>query len=64
MLLNKCVKGLWWLLSYVLCEIFEFICDFICLIMLFLGSMVLMVVIGYGIIMDVDDLSYVVFDCD
>lgn len=39
-------------------------CDFICLIMLFLGSMVLMVVIGYGIIMDVEDLFYVVFDCD
>ncbi len=38
--------------------------DPIRLTMSFLGSMVLMVVIGYGITMDVEDLSYAVFDRD
>ncbi|MEC7633805.1 MAG: ribosome-associated ATPase/putative transporter RbbA [Pseudomonadota bacterium] len=61
---NKRAKGLRRLLSYASRETLELIRDPIRLTMSFLGSMVLMVVIGYGITMDVDDLSYAVFDRD
>ena len=52
------------LLSYATRETLELIRDPIRLTMAFLGSMVLMVVIGYGITMDVEDLQYAVFDRD
>ena len=52
------------MLSYASRETLELIRDPIRLTMSFLGSMVLMMVIGYGITMDVDDLSYAVFDRD
>ena len=61
---SKRAKGLRRLLSYASRETLELIRDPIRLTMSFLGSMVLMVVIGYGITMDVDDLSYAVFDRD
>ena len=61
---NKRAKGLRRFLSYASRETLELIRDPIRLTMSFLGSMVLMVVIGYGITMDVDDLSYAVFDRD
>ena len=61
---NKRAKGLRRLLSYASRETLELIRDPIRLTMSFLGSMVLMVVICYGITMDVDDLSYAVFDRD
>lgn len=61
---NKRAKGLRRLLSYASRETLELIRDLIRLTMSFLGSMVLMVVIGYGITMDVDVLSYAVFDRD
>ena len=61
---NKRAKGLRRLLSSASRETLELIRDPIRLTMSFLGSMVLMVVIGYGITMDVDDLSYAVFDRD
>ncbi|MBU2979613.1 ribosome-associated ATPase/putative transporter RbbA [Alteromonas sp. C1M14] len=52
------------LLSYAMRESLELMRDPIRLTMAFLGSMVLMVVIGYGITMDVEDLPYAVFDRD
>ncbi|MBU3023820.1 ribosome-associated ATPase/putative transporter RbbA [Aestuariibacter sp. A3R04] len=52
------------LLSYASRETLELVRDPIRLTMSFLGSMVLMVVIGYGITMDVEDLKYAVFDRD
>ncbi|MDK2762405.1 MAG: ribosome-associated ATPase/putative transporter RbbA [Alteromonas macleodii] len=61
---SKRAKGLRRLLSYASRETLELIRDPIRLTMSFLGSMVLMMVIGYGITMDVDDLSYAVFDRD
>ncbi len=61
---SKRAKGLRRLLSYASRETLELIRDPIRLTMSFLGSMVLMVVIGYGITMDVEDLSYAVFDRD
>lgn len=57
-------KGLRRLLSYASREALELMRDPIRLTMSFLGSMVLMVVIGYGITMDVEDLRYAVFDHD
>ena len=61
---SKRAKGLRRLLSYASRETLELMRDPIRLTMSFLGSMVLMVVIGYGITMDVEDLSYAVFDRD
>ncbi|WP_334020873.1 ribosome-associated ATPase/putative transporter RbbA [Alteromonas sp. S015] len=61
---SKHAKGLRRLLSYAWRETLELLRDPIRLTMSFLGSMVLMVVIGYGITMDVEDLSYAVFDRD
>ena len=52
------------LLSYASRETLELIRDPIRLTMAFLGSIVLMMVIGYGITMDVEDLQYAVFDRD
>lgn len=57
-------KGLRRLLSYASREALELMRDPIRLTMSFLGSMVLMVVIGYGITMDVEDLRCAVFDHD
>ncbi|MEG3766498.1 ribosome-associated ATPase/putative transporter RbbA [Alteromonas sp. 14N.309.X.WAT.G.H12] len=59
-------QGFSWrrLLSYGIRESLELMRDPIRLTMAFLGSMVLMVVIGYGITMDVEDLQYAVFDRD
>ena len=59
---SRRAKGLRRLLSYASRETLELMRDPIRLTMSFLGSMVLMVVIGYGITMDVEDLSYAVFD--
>ena len=61
---SRRAKGLRRLLSYASRETLELMRDPIRLTMSFLGSMVLMVVIGYGITMDVEDLSYAVFDRD
>ena len=61
---SKHTKSLRRLLSYTSRETLELIRDPIRLTMSFLGSMVLMVVIGYGITMDVEDLRYAVFDRD
>ncbi|MDO6566547.1 ribosome-associated ATPase/putative transporter RbbA [Alteromonas sp. 1_MG-2023] len=52
------------LMSYATRETLELMRDPIRLTMAFLGSIVLMVVIGYGITMDVEDLQYAVFDRD
>lgn len=57
-------KRLQRLFSYAGRETLELIRDPIRLTMSFLGSMVLMVVIGLGITMDVEDLQYAVFDRD
>ncbi len=61
---SKHTKSLRRLLSYTSRETLELIRDPIRLTMSILGSMVLMVVIGYGITMDVEDLRYAVFDRD
>ena len=52
------------LMSYATRETLELMRDPIRLTMAFLGSIVLMMVIGYGITMDVEDLQYAVFDRD
>ncbi|MEC8231133.1 MAG: ribosome-associated ATPase/putative transporter RbbA, partial [Pseudomonadota bacterium] len=62
--LIKRAKGFRRLLSYASRETLELIRDPIRLTMSFLGSMMLMMVIGYGITMDVEDLNYAVFDHD
>ena len=52
------------LMSYASRETLELMRDPIRLTMAFLGNIVLMMVIGYGITMDVEDLQYAVFDRD
>ncbi|MBC3765546.1 ribosome-associated ATPase/putative transporter RbbA [Neptunicella marina] len=52
------------MLSFAKRESLELLRDPIRLTMAFLGSMLLMVFIGYGITMDVEDLSFAVFDRD
>jgi len=58
------MRSLQRLMSYATRESLELMRDPIRLTMAFLGSIVLMVVIGYGITMDVEDLQYAVFDRD
>ena len=52
------------LLSYSWCEALDLKRDRIRAIMALLGSIILMLVMGYGISMDVEDLSYAVLDRD
>ena len=52
------------LLSYSWCEALDLKRDCIRAIMALLGSIILMLVMGYGISMDVEDLSYAVLDRD
>jgi len=51
-------------LSYTLREALELRHDPVRLVMALFGSMILMLIMGYGITMDVDDLSYAVLDRD
>jgi len=52
------------MLSYTRCEALELQRDPVRAIMALLGSVILMLVIGYGINMDVEDLSFAVLDRD
>src|SRR5699024_12291492 len=52
------------LLSYSLRESLELRRDPVRLMMALLGSVLLMLVMGYGINMDVEDLQYAVYDLD
>jgi ribosome-dependent ATPase len=50
--------------SYTLREALELGRDPVRMVMALFGSLILMVIMGYGITMDVNDLSYAVLDCD